>query len=147
MIRLFLTFVMLIAIGGAISGGIFLVKYLETRQFSAANTDVKFVELDEINIPVFSNGKLTETRTFGFTVETRNGNPLRLVLEQRPKLRDEYLKYLMALSTRAGPENIDQPGYAYLKDQLRKASDQILGPNVIYDVLVKYDGLRPVDAT
>lgn len=135
MVRLFLGFLMLIAIGGAVAGGITYLRLHKQREFTSANVTPAFVELDGINVPITQDGAITETRTYFFVLETRDGAPENLVVQQRPKLRDIYTNYLLALASRAGPENIEN--LPYVKEQLQAAAQDMLGPNVVYGVLIR----------
>lgn len=135
MIRLFITLLTLAAVGAAGAGAFTYIKHLKQEEFSAANTKAVFVELDTIYVPVARDGKLLETRGVTLSIETRAGGPHLLVLEQRARLQDAFMRYLYALGSRRGPENIDN--IDYVRDQLRAAAGDVLGPNVVYEVLYK----------
>lgn len=134
-VRMLVFLVAMLVVGVVIGGAVWGVRYLQDKQFSDTNTQVAFIDLDEFNITKIKNSQVIEIRTYGLTVETRAGNPYRLVIEQRPKLRDIYQNYITALSQRAGPENWDNPDY--VRAQLQKASDEFLGPKAVFNVLIK----------
>ncbi len=134
-LRMILSMLMLIAIGGAIAGAFFLVRHLQERQYTDLNQPAAFVELEPIYLPIVRNGELAEGRTYVLVIETRDGAPLKQVLEERPRLRDLYFTYMTALSTRAGPENLDN--IPYLKDQLLKASLEMLGRPAVIGINIK----------
>lgn len=134
-LRMLIFLVATLVVGLVIGGAVWGVRYLQDKQFSDDNTLVAFIDLEEFNISKIRNGQVVETRTYGLTIETRQGNPYRLVIEQRPKLRDIYQNYITALSTRSGPENWDNPDY--VRAQLQKASDEFLGPKAVFGVLIK----------
>jgi hypothetical protein len=137
LVRLFLGFLMLFAIGGAVAG---IVTYLRVKEETAVTASLSptatpaFVELEPINVPVQRDDEVPETRTYIFVLETRPGLQEKVAL-QRLRLRDSYTKYLTALASRAGPENIEN--VPYLKGQLQGAANDILGPNVVQGVLIR----------
>lgn len=139
MIRWFLGFLMLFAIGGAVAG---VITYLRIQPSAPVATDsgpmnaktIAFIELEPVNVPIPRLDDAEETRTYIFVLEANRDAQL-AVLEKRLKLRDTYTKYLTALAERAGPENIEN--IPYLKGQLQSAANEVLGQNVIHGVLIR----------
>jgi hypothetical protein len=137
---------MLFAIGGAVAG---VVTYLRIQPSTpesvaaATRADVAFIELDPVNVMIPRLDDARETRTYVFVLEASRGSQ-NLVLQKRLKLRDTYTKYLAVLAERADSvdpgrvksletlENID-----YLKRQLQTAANELIGQNVVYDVLIR----------
>jgi hypothetical protein len=132
---------MVVALLGTVAGGTMLFRYLQDRQFSDANTSATFVDMDPINVSIVKDGEIMEIRTYTFVVETRAGGPHSRVTQNRPKLRETYMMYLNALAQRRGPENIDNLDYVRL--QLTRAGTDLLGPKVVYSVLIKSFLTRP----
>ena len=139
MVRLFLGFLMLFAIGGTVAG---VITYLRIQDQEAAkpeaaaapSTNVAFIELDAVNVPIKRDDEALETRTYVFVLEAKQGSQA-MVLSKRLKLRDTYTKYLTALAERAGPENIEN--IPYLRGQLQAAANEVIGQNVIQGVLIR----------
>jgi hypothetical protein len=144
-VRWFLGFLMLFAIGGAVAG---VITYLRIQPESAApaaavRTDVAFIELDPVNVLIPRLDDARETRTYVFVLEASRGSQ-NLVLQKRLKLRDTYTKYLTVLAERAEGvdpsrvtsletlENVD-----YVKRQLQTAANEVIGQNVVYGVLIR----------
>jgi flagellar basal body-associated protein FliL len=145
-VRVFLLFLMVFAIGGAVAGVITYLRLQPSAEQTAAapaRTDVAFIELDAVNVPIKRDDDARETRTYVFVLEASRKNQ-NLVLQHRLKLRDTYTKYLTVLAERA--ENVD-PDRAphletienidYLKRQLTAAANDMMGANVIQGVLIR----------
>ena len=150
MVRLFLGFLMLFAIGGTVAG---VITYLRIQDQEAAKSEtagapvrssnVAFIELEAVNVPIKRDDEARETRTYVFVLEAKPGSQ-QLVLSKRLKLRDTYTKYLTALAERAESvdpdrakvletiENVD-----YMKAELTAAANQVIGQNVVQGVLIR----------
>lgn len=135
MIRFIVSFLTLIVVGGIIAGSFFGVRYLQEQQFHESNSKVAWVELEEIHITMTRDTEVQEIRTYGIVLETREGNPYKLVVEQRPRLKDKFMVYMAALATRAGPENLDN--LPYVKRQLLYGAEEVLGPRAVIDISFK----------
>ncbi len=147
MVRVFLLFLMVFAIGGAVAGVITYLRLQPSAEQAgsapAARTDVAFIELDAVNVPIKRDDDARETRTYVFVLEASRSNQ-NLVLQHRLKLRDTYTRYLTVLAERA--ENVD-PSRAshletienidYVKRQLQTAANEMMGANVIQGVLIR----------
>ncbi len=137
MVRIFLGFLMLFAIGGAVAGVITYLRIQPSAPLEAvmpSRADVAYVELDPVNVPIKRLDDGMETRTYIFVLESSRGNQA-LVLQQRLKLRDTYTRYLATLAERAGPENIEN--VPYMKGQLQTAANEVIGRNVVQGVLIR----------
>ena len=137
MVRVFLGFLMLFAIGGAVAGVITYLRIQDQEKAEIAagvpSTNVTFVELDAVNVTLKRDEAL-ETRQYIFVLEARPGSQA-AILRQRLKLRDAYTRYLATLAERAGPENIEN--IPYLRGQLAAAANEIIGQNVVQNVLIR----------
>ncbi len=143
-LRMILSFLMLICIGGGIAGGFYLIRYLEKMQFEGEGGKQAFVELDEINISIIRNNFPAEIRTYKLTIETREGGPLRVVLESRPRLKDIYINTISSLAMRAGPENLDNSDY--LRGLMVQQSNELLSPGAVRDIFIRTLTIRPVES-
>ncbi len=143
-LRMILSFLMLICIGGGIAGGFYLIRYLEKMQFEGEGGRQAFVELEEINISIIRNNFPAEIRTYKLTIETREGGPLKVVLESRPRLKDIYINIMSSLATRAGPENLDNS--EYLRGLMVQQSNELLSPGAVRDIFIRTLTVRPVES-
>lgn len=133
--RALFSFIGLMVAIGLVLGSLKFLDYYRQRQFSDRNTTPAFVELDPIYLAFVQDNEVTASEAWYFVIETREGGPHRLVLEQRTQLRGLYTKYLKALATRRLPDNLDNMDY--VKQQLVMASKEYLGGNVVKQVLLK----------
>ncbi len=143
-LRMILSFLMLICIGGGIAGGFYLIRYLEQQQFQGDGGRPMYVELEDINISIIRNNAPAETRTYKLTLETRDGAPLKIVLQSRPRLRDAYINVMSSLATRAGPENLDNSDY--LREMMVRKSDELLTPGAVRDVFIRNLTVQPANS-
>lgn len=138
MVRWFLGFLMLFAIGGAVAGAITYLRIQEQAPSAAGEpapaNKTAFVELDPINVTIRREDEAKETRTYIFVLETRPGGQ-NLSGQQRTKLRDTYTRYLATLAERAGPENLEN--VPYVRTQLQGAANDILGASTVRNVLIR----------
>jgi hypothetical protein len=102
------------------------------------------VELEEINISIIRNNFPAEIRTYKLTIETREGGPLKVVLESRPRLKDLYINIMSSLATRAGPENLDNSDY--LREMMVRQSNELLTPGAVRDIFIRTLTVRPVES-
>jgi hypothetical protein len=137
-VRVFLIFLMLIAIGGATAA---VVTYLRNQHNApvgvAGRAPGVAVPLEAVFVPIKREDDATETRTYVFVLEVRPDNEA-LVERNLIPLRDIFTRYLTVLAARA-----DSPGIAkerqakletienieYVKAQLRAAANELLDPN------------------
>lgn len=143
-LRMILSFLMLICIGGGIAGGFYLIRYLEKQQFEGEAGKQMFVEMEDITISIIRNNAPTEMRTYKLTLETRDGAPLKIVLQSRPRLIDLYINTMSALATRAGPENIDNTDY--LREMMVRKSNELLRDGAVRDIFIRNLIVRPVES-
>ena len=75
---------------------------------------------------------------------TRDGAPLKIVLQSRPRLIDLYINTMSALATRAGPENIDNTDY--LREMMVRKSNELLRDGAVRDIFIRNLVVRPVES-
>ena len=138
MVRLFLGFLMLFAIGGAVAG---VVTYLRTSHHAlplmqrAEDTTVP-VTMDPIYVPIRREDDANEVRTYIFVLNVRGGAEGD-VLRQQMTIRNNFTRYLTTLAERADSEGIPKERLAhlenienidYVKAQLKLAANDALDP-------------------
>jgi flagellar basal body-associated protein FliL len=133
--RVVLILLTLLAVGAAIAGSVIYVKESRDKEEARLAQIPAYVPLEQLFIPIFRNDQLVETRVYIMTLETRQGEPLQMLVRQKPKVRQLFQFYLNAFATRHGPENLDND--AYVKAQLIQASDEYFHEHVVYDVLLQ----------
>ncbi|MCX8505986.1 MAG: hypothetical protein ORN98_05155 [Alphaproteobacteria bacterium] len=117
-------------------GGFFGYKKLQeyqASQFTKANDKPPiFIALDPIYQPIFRNGHVFENRQFVITLESRPGAPYKIAKHDLPIIRDIIIQQLAALSTRRGPENIDNLDYVR-REIIQQIATQ-LQPGLIFNL-------------
>jgi hypothetical protein len=136
-VRLFLGFLMLFAIGGAIAG---VVTYLRMEHNAApavaAKGAVVPVAMDPIYVPIRREDDANEIRTYIFVLDVRPGSEA-LIATQHAALRNGFTRALTTLAERADAEGIPKErlphlenieNIDYVKAQLRETANEILDP-------------------
>jgi len=137
-VRLFLGFLMLFAIGGAVAG---VITYMRMEHNAASNEAgikgaVVPVAMDPIYVPIRREDDASETRTYIFVLDVRPGAE-ELVQSQQVALRNAFTQALTALADRADSEGIPKDRLAhlenienidYVKAQLRETANETLDP-------------------
>ncbi|MEJ0067460.1 MAG: hypothetical protein WDO24_00340 [Pseudomonadota bacterium] len=137
MVRLFLGFLMLFAVGGAVAG---VITYLRAQHAAPIGEVARAagvpVQLDPVFVPIKREDDAKEMRTFVFVLEVRPGQE-DLIDQQQVRLRSVFTRYLTALAERAESGGLDKSRASkfenienmdYLKEQLRAAANETLDP-------------------
>jgi hypothetical protein len=155
-VRVFLIFLMLIAIGGATAA---VVTYLRNQHNApvgvAGRAPGVAVPLEAVFVPIKREDDANEMRTYVFVLEVRPGSET-LVERQQVALRNIFTRYLTALAARADSPGIPKDRLAkletienieYVKAQLRAAANETLDPgarpagrepaDVVQEVLIR----------
>jgi hypothetical protein len=155
-VRLFLGFLMLFAIGGAIAGVIhYLSVQREAAPAIAAKGPVVPVAMDPIYVSIRREDDASEIRTYIFVLDVRPGSET-LIATQHAALRNGFTRALTALADRADSEGIPKErlphlenieNIDYVKAQLRETANEILDPgartagrtpaDVVQEVLIR----------
>jgi len=136
-VRVFLIFLMLIAIGGATAA---VVTYVRNQRNAPVGVVQRApgvaVPLEAIFVPIKREDDANEMRTYVFVLEVRPGSEA-LVERQQVALRNVFTRYLTALAARADSPGIPKDHLAkletienieYVKAQLRAAANEALDP-------------------
>jgi hypothetical protein len=137
-VRLFLGFLMLFAVGGAIAG---VVTYLRVHHDAAATGEgvkgaVLAMPMDPISVPIKREDDATETRTYIFVLDVRPGSE-ELVTQQQVALRNAVTRALTTFAVRADAEGIPKErlphlenieNIDYVKAQLQAIANETLDP-------------------
>ena len=131
--RLILITFTLIAVAAGGFYGYQKLKQYQAAQFTKANNSPPiYIPLDPIYVPIFRNGHIFETRQYVITFESRLGDPYKIAKSQLPIIRDIVIQELTALSTRRGPENIDNLDYVR-RAIIQKIATQ-LQPGLVFNL-------------
>ena len=95
--------------------------------------DTALIDLEPMQIPLFRDNKVERSLFMHILLEVRRGSDEKLVETNLVRLIDSFLSYVHALNAL----NI-KPGVndrAFLKQRLLAKAEEIVGPNVIIDLL------------
>lgn len=99
------------------------------------------VDIEPIILPLFEDGTVRRFFVMEISVEVYQPDGATLLQRQLPRLQDAYIVYLLSLQSRgiSGLQDL-----AFLKDRLLKVTRDVLGPDVVHDILFKNVFERPV---
>lgn len=100
------------------------------------------IDLEPMVLPLFENGTVRRFFVMEISVEVYQPDGPVQLQRQLPRLQDAYLVYLLSLQSKGmGPGQVD---LEFLKERLLKVTRDVLGPNVVHDLLFKNVFERPV---
>lgn len=100
-----------------------------------ADRDVRYFQLQPFNVPVIRNGKLVQMVSVAVIVEVRGLINQGVMMEQRQRLRDAFLRDIHGVASIQRPDGRVMDSHV-LKTRLMSVSERILGPGIIDDILV-----------
>jgi len=102
-----------------------------------------FVDVGEIIVPVYSRDGKDKLMVVRFELQLGDVMPVDQVRYLLPRLRDAYIGTLSTLAGRGELVEESQRN-ATIKRALKLASDRVLGPDVIADVLIQRAWQQPM---
>jgi len=102
-----------------------------------------FVDVGEIIVPVYGRDGKDKLMVVRFELEIGDVMPVDQVRYLLPRLRDAYIGTLSTLAGRGELVEESQRN-ATIKHALKLASDRVLGPDVIADVLIQRAWQQPM---
>lgn len=101
-----------------------------------------FVAVDPLVIPVIDAGSVRRHLVYVLQLEAADAAAGARIRDQMPRLRDAFLRALANIADRVG--NGPAPDVERVKRSLAAASERVLGPHVVNDVLIQRSFLRRV---
>ena len=102
-----------------------------------------FVDVGEIIVPVYSRDGKDKLMVVRFELQLGDVMPVDDVRYLLPRLRDAYIGTLSTLAGR-GELVEESQRTATIKHALKLASDRVLGPDVIADILIQRAWQQPM---
>ncbi len=104
----------------------------------------EFVELDPLILPIVDNNGVSQTVSMVIALEVEDSAAAASVNSMAPKLKDAYIQdmYGMLSSHAAMSGGVIQVNK--IKQRLNKISDDVLGEDVVSDVLLQVVQQRPI---
>jgi flagellar FliL protein len=151
LIFILLPLLLLLGGGGAAAWYFFLRAPAEGDKTAAAaaagehKSEAKavFVDVGEIIVPVYGRDGKDKLMVVRFELELGEVMPVEDVRYMLPRLRDAYIGTLSTLAGRGELVEESQRN-ATIKHALKLASDRVLGPDVIKDVLLQRAWQQPM---
>jgi hypothetical protein len=112
----------------------------------AMKNAVYYVELDPLNLPVVDKNGISQSISIVIGIEVFKESQIERVKESQPRLSDLYLRKMYGMfsnqQTESNPTMLVNP--VEVKDTLRALTTEIMGEDVIKDVLIQVISQRPV---
>ena len=151
LIFILLPLLLLLGGGGAAAWYFFLRAPAEGDKTAAAAAEGEhksaaqavFVDVGEIIVPVYSRDGKDKLMVVRFELELGDVMPVDEVRYLLPRLRDAYIGTLSTLAGRGELVEESQRN-ATIKHALKLASDRVLGPDVIADILIQRAWQQPM---
>jgi len=151
LIFILLPLLLLLGGGGAAAWYFFLRAPAETDKTAAAPAEgahkseakAVFVDVGEIIVPVYGRDGKDKLMVVRFELQLGDVMPVDEVRYMLPRLRDAYIGTLSTLAGRGELVEESQRN-ATIKRALKLASDRVLGPDVIADVLIQRAWQQPM---
>ena len=103
------------------------------RQVRPGPLETILIDLEPMEIPLFRDNKVDRKLFMHILIEVRRGNDEKIINENVVRIIDSFLTYVHALNAL----NI-KPGVndrAFLKERLLVKAEEIIGPDIIIDLL------------
>ena len=104
----------------------------------------EFVELDPLILPIITKKGVTQVVSLVISLEIETGQSAESVKLMKPRLKDAYIQDMYGVlndkvALRGGVIRVD-----VIKDRLNKVSGDVLGEEVVRDVLLQVVQQRPI---
>ncbi len=118
------------------------VKKAEKPKIKVSNYE--FVELDPLILPIIDQNGFSQTVSMIVAIEVRSTFHSQFVNSVQPKIKDAFIQEMYGYLNK---ETALNPGGAikvkYLKERLNKVTLELLGPDIVNDVLLTVVQQRP----
>ncbi len=127
--------------GGGVAGWWFMLGRVpdqpgEEAQHQEPGAQPIFVDLDPVTVPVIRDGRVIQHMTFVVVLQVETEEERGLVTKSMRRLTDAYIKELHVLLARRFVWD-DGDIVPLVRKRLMAASEQVMGPEAVKEVLVK----------
>jgi flagellar FliL protein len=111
---------------------------------TAADDKSAFVQMDPLILPIIGSGGITETVSLVIVIEVPDEKSADTVKKLTPLLKDAYIQDMYGVLNKrnAMPDGVIQVGM--IKDRLNHVSRQVLGDEVVKNVLLQVVQQHPI---
>ncbi len=104
----------------------------------------EFVELDPLILPIVDNEGVNQVVSLVIALEVGNAEDAAQVTHMAPKLKDAYIQDMYGVLNRHAALKGGVIQVGTIKKRLNKISDEIMGEDVVTDVLLQVVQQRPI---
>lgn len=112
-------------------------KASEKKGTAQGEASVHFVELNPLILPVITDHGVTQVLSLVVSVEVDSEEKAERVRYYSPRLTDAFLSDLYGTFSRHASDNGGQIPIGFIKKRLNQLSGQVLGSDVVNDVLLQ----------
>ena len=125
-----------ILLAGLLCGAVLQVPAVHAEDsHAAAPSGPVFVPVAPLVVPVFSDGGVRLHLYYVLQLEAGDADAGARIRELMPRLRDAYLRALAGMADRMGDGPM--PDDERVKRTLSVASERVLGPHVVHEILIQ----------
>ncbi len=111
---------------------------------TAKSNDVFFVELEALILPIIDKNGVSQIVSIVVSLEIENKDYVDIVTKLSPKLKDAYIQNMYGALNDKSAFDGKVVQVSMIKRRLNKVTTQILGENVVQDVLLQVVQQRPI---
>lgn len=104
----------------------------------------QFVELDPLILPILGNDGVNQTVSLVIALEVADEKAAAIVEHMSPKLKDAYIQDMYGMLNQHAALKGGVLQVSELKSRLNKISTDVLGEDVVHDVLLQVVQQRPI---
>ncbi|MFQ5783845.1 MAG: flagellar basal body-associated protein FliL [Alphaproteobacteria bacterium] len=135
--------IIIAALGLLGGGGFFAWTQFAGGDAASDHTEVRkrpdnpvYVEMEPLTVPFIKDGKFAQYVVLVVDLEVWSESDADIVRQRKPRLRDSFVTELHALAARRPPDQT-LINLARVKARLLAGANEIMGSNVVRDVLVQ----------
>lgn len=106
--------------------------------------DHKFVELDPLILPIVDNNGVNQIVSLVVVIEVPDEKALKSVQHLSPRLKDAFIQDMYGVLNKHAALRGGVVQVGMLKERLNRISDEVLGPDLVENVLLQVVQQRPL---
>lgn len=105
---------------------------------------IEFVEMDPLILPIVNSEGLSQTVSLVIALEVSDKESVDLVEKMTPKLKDAYIQDMYGMLSQHANLKGGVIQVGDIKSRLNKISAEVLGEDIVHDVLLQVVQQRPI---
>jgi len=110
----------------------------------AKETDSDFVELEPLMLPIVDKYGVSQVISLVVALEIEHKEYTEIVTKLAPKLKDAYIQDMYGTLSRQAALDAGVVQVSLIKTRLNKVTEDVLGKNIVNDVLLQVVQQRPI---